>query len=93
MIIFVIFLHDKTAFVTMSKGRECIPNISYFHIVLHQCKICMFIEKEEVLQAVNNEYACSGTGDKQDTGCKGDNGGGELDQNMGRGGQNMARGT
>ena len=51
-------------------------------MVLHRCKLCMFVEKEEVLQAVNNEYACSGTGDKQDTGCKGDNGGGELDQNM-----------
>ena len=55
----------------------------------------MFIEKEEVLQAVNNEYACSGTGDIQDTGCKGDNGGGELDWNMGWGPEygERARGT
>ena len=48
--------------------------------------ISINIKKEEALRAVNNVYACSGTRDIQDTGCKEDNGGGWLDQNMEEGG-------
>ena len=43
------------------------------------------------MRAVNNVYACSGTRDIQDTGCKEDNGGGGLDQNMEEGGRDLSR--